>query len=418
MKKLLLVGLFLININYSFCQEIIYDKVYSPDIKTAIVYSGDDDLSLPIWDLGSSKELTLTFDELNLDNNEYYYTLIHCNSDWTQSDLDPSEYIEGYFEDRISEYQSSFNTNVNYTHYKLQIPNEYMRPVVSGNYIIKVYHSSNPDQPIFTKRFMVVERKTDIKMTFRNMNQTSYFNNDQELEVLVNYFEDEIYDLDQNIQLQVLKNRDWNSVIALNRPDYIRDKEYTYNDYTKLKFKGGNEFHHFNTKNVHYYSENITNISFVDNRYHFQIAENKDRTFDDYLYKPDINGQFKIDVDPGEYPETEADYVYVYFTLKLKAPMQQSDIYVWGGLTNYEFTEENKMRYNFEQKAYECRLFLKQGYYNYQYVLVENENPDYTYIEGNHAQTENQYLVLVYYRDFHLGTDRLIGVSEFNTRPE
>lgn len=123
------------------------------------------------------------------------------------------------------------------------------------------------------------------------------------------------------------------------------------------------------------------NISFVDNRYHFQIAENKDRTFDDYLYKPDINGQFRIDVNPGQFPETEADYVYVYFTLRVKAPMQQADIHVWGGLSNYNFTEENKMRYNYEQMVYEGRLFLKQGYYNYQYVLVENGKPDYTYIE-------------------------------------
>jgi hypothetical protein len=418
MKKLVLVGLFLLSINYSFSQNILKDKIYTSTIKTVLMYSGDDDLSLPVWDLNSSKTLKLSFDVLTTDSKDYYYTIIHCNADWTPSDLGPSEYIEGYFEDRISDYQSSFNTNVNYLHYKLEIPNEYMKPSISGNYILKVYNGMEPDEVYFTKRFMVAERKTDIKVHFRNMNQTSYFNKDQELEVIVNYFESEIYDLDQNIQLQVLKNRDWNSTITMDRPDYIRDNEYTYNNYTKLKFPGGNEFHHFNTKNIHHYSENIVNISFVDNRYHFQIAENKDRTFDDYLYKPDINGQFRIDVNPGQFPETEADYVYVYFTLRVKAPMQQADIYVWGGLSNYNFTEENKMRYNYEQMVYEGRLFLKQGYYNYQYVLVENGKPDYTYIEGNHAVTENQYLVLVYYHDFRLGTDRLIGLTELSTKPQ
>ena len=399
-------------------QEILQDKIFIKNIKTVLMYLEDDDMSLAVWDLNSTKNLTLIFDELTTESKDYYYTIIHCNSDWTQSRLDQSEYIDGYFEDQISNYESSFNTNVNYVHYKLHFPNEYMRPTVSGNYIIKVYDRYNPEKIIFTKRFLVAERKTDIKVNFRNMNQTSYFQNDQEMEILVTYFENAIYDLDQNIKLQVLKNRDWNSNLILEKPDYIRDNEYIYRNYKVLKFPGGNEFHHFNTKNIKYLSENIANISFIDNMYHFQIAQNIDRTFKDYIYTPDINGQFKIDVDPGQFPETEADYGFAYFSLKLDAPMQQGDIFVWGGLTNCQFTEENKMQYNFEQKAYECRLFLKQGYYNYQYVLLENNKPDYTYIEGNHAITENQYLVLVYYHDFHLNADRLIGVSEFNTRPE
>ena len=418
MKNVITIILTFLSINWAVAQGILKNEIFDQNIKTVLMYAGEDDLTFPILDLGSSRFLTLSFDDLNPDVKNYSYTIIHCNADWTQSNLDPSEYIDGYFEDQISDYQSSFNTTVNYTHFKLQFPNEYMTPTISGNYIIKVFNQSNPDEIAFTKRFLVVERKTDIKGSVRNMNQTSFFNNDQELEVVVDYFDNEIYDLDQNIKLQILKNRDWNTSITINRPDYIRDNEYTYNDYTKLKFPGGNEFHSFNTKNIHFASENILNISFIDNAYHFQIATNKDRTFDDYAYKQDINGLYKIDVNPSQYPETEADYVYVYFTLNMKAPMQQGEIYVWGALSNYNFTEEGKMRYNFEQKAYECRMFLKQGYYNYQYVLVENGKPDYTYIEGNHAQTENDYLILVYYHDFRLGTDRLIGETEINSRPE
>lgn len=417
-KNILAVFVVILTINRVSGQEVLHDKIYDPNIKTVLMYLGDDDLTFPVLDLGSSNNLTLTFDEIGTEAKDYYYTIIHCNKDWIPSRLDQSEYIDGYFEDQISDYQSSFNTTVNYTHYKLQLPNDYMKPVISGNYIIKVYSALNPEEVVFAKRFLIIERKTDFKASVRNMNQTSFFNNDQELEVLVNYFEDEFYDLDQNIKLQVLKNRAWNSVIEIERPDYIRDNEYTYNDYTKLKFVGGNEFHHFNTKNIHYQSENIVNISFIDNMYHFQLAENKDQTFDEYLYKPDINGQFKIDVDAGQFPETEADYIFAYFTLKMNIPLQAGDVYVWGGLTDYNFTEEAKMQYNFEQKAYECRLFLKQGYYNYQYITIEDDKVDFTYIEGNHAQTENSYTFLVYYHDFRKGYDRLIGQTEINSRPE
>jgi len=415
MKKLLLLIIIFAFYTSSFSQEVIYNQVNDKNIKTVLMYSGDNEISMPIWDLGSRRQLTLSFDHLSLDIQDYYYTIIHCNSDWTISNLDQSEYIDGYFEDQISGYQSSFNTNVNYTHYKLKFPTEYLRPTISGNYIIQIYDSYEPEKILFTKRFMVVEPKTNIDAHVRNMNQTSNYKNDQELEIIVNYVEDEFYDIVGNLKVQILKNRNWTDYLELNQPDLIHENEFTFNDFTRIKFQGGNEFHVFNTKNIHHYSENIENISFIDNMYHFKLAEDKDRTFEDYTYKQEINGQFKVDVNPSDYPETEADYVYAYFTLKMNAPMQEGDIYVWGGLTNYDFSNDSKMTYNFEQKAYECRLFLKQGYYTYQYVLFEKGKYDFTYIEGNHAQTENTYTILVYYHDFRGDYDRLIGFSEVSS---
>ena len=415
MKYTLILILTILFIKSSLSQEVIHNKINDKNIKTVLMYLGDDDMSFPVWDLGSSKQLTLSFDDLDSDIKDYYYTIVHCNSDWTPSGLDQSEYIDGYFEDQIPEYQISFNTIVSYVHYSLKLPNDYITPMISGNYVLKVYENSNPDQVVFYKRFMVVERKTDIKVIVRNMNQGGYFYNDQELEIMVDYFDNQFYDIAQNLNIQVLKNRNWMQSIILNQANLIKDNEFTYNDFSKLKFKGGNEFHHFNTKNIHYAAENIKNISFVDNMYHFLLTEDRDITFEDYQYIPDINGLYKVDVTQSEFPETEADYAYVYFTLKMKAPLQQGDIYVWGALTNYEFSEDNKLRYNFEQKAYEGRLQLKQGYNNYQYVLVEKGKPDFTYIEGNHAQTENSYTVLVYYHDFGGGYDRLIGHTEIST---
>jgi len=412
MKNYLLIIITIFCIQAGLSQEVHNDKIFSKSIHTAVMYLGEDDLAFPVWDLGSSKVLTLCFDELGTSSKDYYYTIIHCNADWTVSDLDQSEYIQGYYEDAISDYQSSFNTTINYIHYKIKLPNDYMRPTISGNYVLEVFEGSKPDEVVFRKRFMVVERKTDIQVKVRNMNQGAYFYNDQEMEVIVDYFENEFYDISQNLKVQILKNRNWIQFLELSQPDLIKDNEFTFNNVTKLKFKGGNEFHHFNTKNIHYAAENIKNISFVDNMYHFQLVTNKDRTFDDYQYVPDINGLYKVDVSQSEYPETEADYTYVYFTLKMDAPIQLGDVFVWGALSNYEFSDNNKLHYNFEQKAYEGRLLLKQGYYNYQYVLVENNKPDFTYIEGNHSETDNNYTILVYYHDYRGGYDRLIGHTE------
>lgn len=410
MRKIFLFFILIFSIE-SAAQDILEDKIYKENIRTALMFVEGDELSFPVLDLRSDKKMVLLFDDLDADIKDYYYTIIHCNADWTPSDLAPSEYIDGYFEDQIDQYQSSFNTTVDYTHYTLSLPNDYVKPVLSGNYIIKVYDSANPEEIVFTKRFMLVESQTQIETQLKNMAQSSYFYNDQQLEIKVEYNGSEFYDIDQNLILNILKNYNWKQSLVLERADIIRNNEFIFNDFSRLKFKGGNEFHHFNTKNIHYAGENIQNISFVNQVYHFQLAEDKDKTFGDYEYKQDINGQFKIDVTQSNYPHTEADYAYVYFTLKMKAPVQNGDIYVWGALSNYNFTRDNKMRYNFEQKAYECRLMLKQGYYDYRYVLVEDNEPDYTYIDGNHVQTENIYTIFVYYHDFRGNYDRLIGVN-------
>jgi len=410
MKKIFLLFILIYSIQ-STAQDILKDKIYKKNIKTALMFIEGDELTFPVLHLGSSKKLKLLFDDLDADIKDYYYTIIHCNADWTPSDLHPSEYIDGYLENQIDQYQSSFNTTVDYTHYSLTIPNEYMSPVLSGNYILQVYEVSNPEEIVFTKRFMLVESQTQIETQVKNMAQSSYFYNDQQLEIKVEYIGSDFYDIDQNLKVHVLKNFNWKQLLVLNRPDVIRNNEFIFNDFSRLKFKGENEFHHFNIKNIHYAGENIKNISFANQRYHFQLTEDKDKTFDDYEYKQDINGQFKVDVTQSNFPHTEADYAYVYFTLNMDAPVQNGDIYVWGALSNYNFTHDNKMRYNFEQKAYECRLLLKQGYYNYRYVLVEDNEPDFTYIDGNHVQTENIYTIFVYYHDFRGNYDRLIGLN-------
>nr|WP_317170244.1 hypothetical protein [Winogradskyella eckloniae] len=59
-------------------------------------------------------------------------------------------------------------------------------------------------------------------------------------------------------------------------------------------------------------------------------------------------------------------------------------------------------------------MLLKQGFYNYKYVLVDKESGaiDEGAISGNFWQTENNYKVLVYYRDLGARFDRLVGYGE------
>ena len=75
-----------------------------------------------IINLASNDKLLISFDDLNGDRKNYAYTIIHCNSDWTESDLMTSEYIDGFTEEHISNYKFSFNTIQKYTHYQFEFP--------------------------------------------------------------------------------------------------------------------------------------------------------------------------------------------------------------------------------------------------------------------------------------------------------
>ncbi|MEA3318049.1 MAG: DUF5103 domain-containing protein, partial [Bacteroidota bacterium] len=258
-------------------------------------------------------------------------------------------------------------------------------------------------------RFLIKESRVNIEVENMNNANGGYFYNSQELKITVNNCPIS----NENINLVVVKNRDWNQVLSkLNISSVLGNKIEYYNP-NKLKFKGGSEFHHFNTKDIHYKSENIERIDFIANQYNFLLSTNKETSFSDYFYKKDLNGSYSIDVVNSETPELEADYVNVFFTLQMDAPLQKGEVYVYGKLTNYELSNESKMIYNYEQKAYEASLLLKQGYYNYSYLVKRDKKIDYTFIDGNYSLTENEYLVLVYYKDYSLGYDKLIGVKKF-----
>lgn len=76
------------------------------------------------------------------------------------------------------------------------------------------------------------------------------------------------------------------------------------------------------------------------------------------------------------------------------------------------------MEYEEAAKAYTATILMKQGLYNYRYLLYDNYHPapDLTYTEGNHFETENNYTVIVYYSDQALGLDRIIGLTNVNSR--
>jgi len=180
---------------------------------------------------------------------------------------------------------------------------------------------------------------------------------------------------------------------------------------------GGNEYRYFDIKSIRYQTEYVQKIDFAAPNYNVYLYPSENREFKPYFYWQDFNGKYYIAIQEGQKPDIDADYVYVYFTLPSKQMISGGKMYISGNLNNWAFNKNNLMTYNSEKGEYECTMLLKQGWYNYEFVFMRDGTFDgtATIFEGSHYETENDYLVLIYYRNPRDRYDRAIGSVTANT---
>jgi len=399
-------------------QEIYSDVVLNGKIKTVQLYKEGWNLSYPIIKISSAEKLALHFDLLDDQAETYYYTIIHCDKEWNKSDIFPNDYVEGFSENPIEEYQPSFNTTVQYFHYSLTIPNDRIKIKISGNYALVVYPAERPDEPALIKRFIVTEDASKVNITAHRPLMTKENNTHQQIDFTVNYSGMSLNDPYRNVYSVILQNGRWDNAKVNLKPDFYGTNELKYNSLSdKNIFKGGNEFRYFDIKSIRYQTEYIQRINYVVPNYNVYLFPSENREFKPYFYWQDFNGKYYIAIQEGVKHETDADYVYVYFTLPYREKITDGNIYVSGALNNFAFNENNLMTYNSIRKEYECTMLLKQGWYNYEYVFLKKGSDDTTasLFEGSHYETENDYTVIVYYRNPRDRYDRVIGTAIANT---
>ncbi len=393
------------------------DYIFKDNIKTVRFHRKGWELSNPMLEMGTDEKLFLSFDDINVQAGNYYYTIVHCNSNWSPSGISPYDYLDGFDEGRIDYYRNSFNTTYDYIHYELTFPNETMRPKISGNYILKVYEDYDRDNVVFTRRFYVVEQKVNITADIEKPKTAEHYDTGQEINFTLNYEGIRIRDPYTEIKVILLQNRNWDNKIIVRAPRYARPGVLTYDFDSEIVFPGLNEFRYFDVKSVRFKSENISNIDFRNPYYHIILGTDKERVYRPYFFVNDLNGKYYVDRQEGVEKHLEADYLYVHFRLDYPQPPPDGSFYVYGGLTDWNLRESNKMEYNTEAGAYELTLLLKQGYYNYHYVFRDDRTgiTDFAYIEGSHFETENDYSILVYFRESTARYERLIAYKTINT---
>jgi hypothetical protein len=390
----------------------------SENIKSVWFEKEDWRLTYPVIALYSDKQLTLHFDVVEGDYGSLSYKIIHCDRDWYNSDLFNSDYLEGFEENRISSYDASFNTTVSYTHYSLRLPNEDVQFKISGNYLIVIYASGEEDRPLLTRRFYVHENATTASVIFRRPMTPGTSESHQQPEITISTGSLRINDPYREVTISVLQNGRPDRAKMSLRPDFVGNGRLEYHSLSdRTLFTGGNEFRFFDIKTIRQKRQNVRSIEYLTGKYHVFLLPSEDREYKQYFHEEDFNGKYWIAMEESDTPDRDADYVYVYFTLPVATELQGGSLYVAGAFTDWSYGPLNRMSYNLSRGWYEATLLLKQGWYNYEFVFVPkgSDKPGEAHFEGNHYETENDYLILTYFRDPAQRYDRLTGVTVANT---
>lgn len=366
---------------------------------------------MPILTQTESEDFLLRFDYLGESRHDLVYSIQSCTYDWQINDVSEHFYLEGFNKVPFYEYRMSRTTMTDYTHFYAQVPDENIKLLQSGNFLLTVYLNDDQENPLFTRRFCINEKRVSIEASVKKI-----YDHQHELQVKVNLENLRVSNPLTEIKVVIIKNYNWNDKVEIKTPPVLRNNTI----YVDLPFQlikdAGAEFFNFEIRSIKYMSERIENIDFQVPYYHIYLKPDEITVTEPYFSKSDLNGRYSIDLTDATDSHSEADYIYVHF--KLKSPqLLPGDVYIYGAITNWETEESSAMQYNFNTGYYQKTLRLKQGFYDYTYVTKEAASGEIKYdlTVGNRAETENDYLIFVYYHEIMSDFDRLVGYALLNS---
>lgn len=410
LKKLLFLYLLLVAIiSYSQVEK----EIIPPYNFKTISFLQNGQNVIPIFRLGDSFQFA--FDDLYGTEANYFYTITHCDYDWKPSQLAKQEYLNGFDDQRIQDYSNSLTTLQLYSHYKLTFPNRLTQFRVSGNYMIKILDDDK--NIVFTKKFILYEELVSVPMQVRRARNVAVVEKKHNIEFSIKSAIINFQSPLQNVKVMLLQNGKFETAITNIKPQFTIGNDLIYRYDKETQFWAGNEFLFFENKDIRAANNTIARIDSKGGLYNAYLYLSQARANSPYTYYPDINGNYIVKNIGRENNEIEADYAWVFFSLSAPAFYEKKSIYVNGMFNNFAIGEENKMDYNAEKGIYEKALLIKQGFTNFQYVIADSNGKidEENAIDGNFFQTEDNYFVLVYYRENNQRHDRIIGKGIANS---
>ncbi len=401
------------------------DTVLSSRIHSIKLFRSGDPTSYPIIYLNKEEQLELHFDDLDGDVKFYYYSLQLCNADWTPANIQAFDYWRGFMSNRIGTYRISNLVQTRYTHYQALLPERNAGPTRGGNYLLRVFLNDDTNRVVFTRRVLVVNKKVSVGGSVLQAFRGDFFQSHQRVLATVNTQGAQLQTLSpQDLKLTILQNYIWQQAHTLDRPTIYRSNYYEYSDEEPTRFPAGKEWRWVDLRSFRLRSERVSKIvdSDTSRRIDVYVSSDEDRQRQVYLFYRDLNGLYTVENRDNPNPWWQGEYAWVHFTFipPGRKPLAGQRVFLQGEFSGYGAASNQEMFFVDSLGAYRGSMYLKQGFYNYRYATIPSNAgpgalPTASSIEGDFWGTENQYLLLLYFRPFGARADELIGAAELRS---
>jgi len=406
---ILTLGAILMTTNANAQLLVNVDSVYNNKIKTIetrLFPFGEPSLLLIN---NSNERLSISFDDMNAQAENYGYSLKLCNADWSDSQLSKFDYIDGFIENDIESYTYSLKTVTEYVHYEIRLPNNSVKFKIAGNYLLTVFNLDNKEL-LFTKRIVVCNNDVNISTHVTKVKPKNSSKALQVINVSAEYAEEIINTLTETYSATIVKNNNWNDAIYGVPLNIVGDNRLFASD--DIHFTSNNEFRQFDIESLNTRGENVQSTLFSLNKHYARLEIDTPSNYTDYVFKEDKNGWFTIKNNQKKGADVTSEYIEVAFTLLANKELSYGKVYVTGLFNQWKTVD--KMTYDERIQAYTATLNLKQGTYNYSYGLKTNEGFNPYFFEGNMIETDNEYFVVIYKNDIANNYDEVIGMATIN----
>lgn len=390
-----------------------------PDIKSVQCYRAGNTLNTPIVRLHSDDALVLEFDNLSDDHYDLDYTIIHCSPNWEPTPIPYHDFATGFDHNALVNARNSQATTPLYTHHSLTLPNDDAGWRLSGNYILRVVDRYDHGRIVLQRRFMVLDQQIAPEAQVLQPSHGSQRNAGQRLSIELPYAKlGHSADPFSNLQVHITQNGQFYNAKTNICPVFVASGRVSYSAPDSLIFEGGNEYRNLVYRSQNYRSQQIAQTRRMGGELHIALAPDEPHLHPAYAEHSDINGQFALLCDDCHEAAHEGQYAWFYFTAPI-AELPHTDVYLYlGEVDGGNINPHNRLRYSEIDQAYETRLLLKQGIYNYRYLSVDRATGRISPLpfEGSHFATENVYRIYIYHQPLGERYWQLVGFEEIKSR--
>ena len=386
-----------------------FHKIYSPQVKSLQVVVNQNWQSLPVMKLNSADRLYVGFDELSHDYHRYICHIERCEADWTTAtEMFESDWLNGFNDLIVDDYEHSINTTVPYTHYQFSLPNEQCHLKMSGNYRLHIQEDGT-DEDVLTVEFMVTEQSMQLSMTATTNTDQDTNGRHQQVSMSIGYMNHSVVRPDEQIQTVVMQNGREDNCRRNVRPAFVNQNGQEWSHAMEYIFDAGNEYRKYEVLDPTHPTMGIDYIRWDGD--HYQVFPYISEPRPNYLYDEDADGAFYIRNSDNRENDIISDYVWINYRLK-SDPVSDGYIVIDGQWTT-ENSETYRMTYDENAGMYTASILQKQGYYSYQYLWEDNRGTRRPLpSEGNFYPTENRYQAFIYYKEVGGRTWRLTAFGQ------